>query len=126
MGQLATSPARFAAEFNSKVPGAYRQITAEDVGDLTDVGLIGRYGYYINTDVETVRAILDYERRTELRRHRGEIKDPDGAMHCRRCGVVLANPKGKRGRPNEYCDDCDRFRGQERYRKYRSKMKGGV
>ena len=121
MAQLTTRPDKFAAEVNAKLPGAHRQITVDDVKDMTNCGLIGRYGYYIQLDIETVRAILHYEQLRENRQKRDEIKDDDGVIHCRRCGVVLARPKAKRGRPREYCSDCESFRGRERYRKWRSK-----
>jgi len=52
------SPDRFAAEFNAVVPGAYRKVDAEDVRCMTSCGLIGRYGHYYRSDLETVRAIL--------------------------------------------------------------------
>ena len=53
---------------------------------------------------------------------RDEIRDDNGVIHCRRCGVVLAKSDGKRGRPSEYCADCDPFRVRERYRKWRMKQ----
>ena len=47
-----TSPEAFASSFNQKFPGAYRLITVEDVNDMTECGLIGRYGFYLkNVDL---------------------------------------------------------------------------
>lgn len=121
--QLITNPEKFAELFNVRVSGAHRQITVDDVRDMVDCGLIGRYGYYIHLDMETVSAILQYERLRHNRQKRDEIKDEDGVIHCRRCGVVLARPKTKRGRPNEYCDKCQPLWGRERNLKRRRKMK---
>jgi len=121
MAQLTTRPDKFAAEVNAKLPGAYRQITADDIRDMTTCGLIGRYGYYMHIEIETVRAILQYEQLRENRQKRDEIRDDNGVIHCRGCGVVLASPKAGRGRPNEYSDKCQPFRGRERQRKWRRK-----
>jgi len=116
-------PDRFAEWFNRVVPGAYRQITVQDVQDMTESGLIGRYGEYMQLDVETVRAILQYEQLRQNRQNRGDIRDSDGSIHCRRCGVVLDKPRAKRGRPREYCTDCESSRATRRYQKWRRKMK---
>lgn len=121
-----TNPQKFADLFNAKVPGAYRQVSADDIRDMTTCGLIGRYGYYIHLDIETVRAILQYEQLRQNRQKRDEIRDDDGVIHCRGCGAVLAKPDGKRGRPHEYCPSCEVFRGRERYRKWRRKMKAAM
>ena len=122
MIQLTTRPDKFAAEVNAKLPGAHRQISTDDVKDMTNCGLIGKYGYYMQLDIETVRAILQYEQLRQNGQKRDEIRDDDGAIHCRRCGVVLARPKAKRGRPSEFCDKCQPFRGRERYRKWRGRQ----
>jgi len=117
--RVTTSPERFAIWFNAKVPGAYRQVSADDIRDMTTCGLIGKYSEYITLDIETVRAILQYEQLRQNRQKRAEIRDTDGAIHCRRCGVVLAaRPDGKRGRPVEYCHDCEPLGGRERYRRW--------
>ena len=121
MTHLITNPQKFAAEVNARLPGVHRQISADDIRDMTTCGLIGRYGYYIHLDLETVRAILQYEQLRQNRQKRNEIRDDNGVIHCRRCGVVLAKPKTRRGRPVEYCSDCEPFRGRERNRKWRSK-----
>ena len=123
MTHLITSPKQFAEWFNAKVHGAHRQITVDDVRDMTTCGLIGRYGYYIQLDIETVRAILQYEQLRQNRHKRDEIKDDDGAIHCRMCGAVLAKPEAKRGRPVEYCPQCGPFRGRERNRKWRGRQR---
>ena len=126
MRQPILSPDRFTTWFNSVVPGAYRRVTAQDIRDMTECGLIGRYGCYGRADLETVRAILLYEQMRQNREKRDEIRDTDGAIHCRRCGALLTiKPDGKRGRPSEYCLDCEPFRGRERNRKWRNK-KGSV
>lgn len=120
--QLITNAQKFADLFNAKVPGAHRQITVDDVRDMTTCGLIGRYSYYIHLDIETVRSILRYEKLREYREKRDDIKDGNGVIHCRGCGVALdARPKNKRGRPNEYCAECEPFRRRERNRKWRIK-----
>jgi hypothetical protein len=100
MAQLTTRPDKFAAEVNAKLPGAHRQISADDIRDMTTCGLIGRYGYYIHLDLETCRAILQYEQLRENRQKKDEVRDDDGVIHCRSCGVVLAKPDGKLGRLN--------------------------
>jgi hypothetical protein len=112
----------FAEWFNKAIPGAYRSITAQDVRDMTTCGLIGCYGYYMQLDLETVRAILQYEQLRQNRQKRNEIRDDDGVIHCQRCGAVLDRPKGK-GRPREYCTACESSRSTMRNRKWRSKMK---
>ena len=124
--RLIVRPEDFAAWFSKAIPGASRIIGVEDVQDMTTCGLIGRYGYYIHLDIETVWAILQYEQLRQNREKRDEIRDSDGSIHCRRCGVALAKPKTKRGRPNEFCDKCQPFRGRERNRKWRRKMKAAI
>jgi len=71
--RLIVKPEDFAAWFNKAIPGAYRSITAQDVHDMVTSGLIGRYGYYIQLDIETVRAILQYEQLRENRKKKDEI-----------------------------------------------------
>ena len=112
----------FVEWFAKAIPGAFRSIDVEDVQDMTTCGLIGRFDHYIHLDIETVRAILQYEQLRHNRQKRDEIRDDDGAIHCRGCGVVLAKPDGRKGRPNEFCDKCQPFRGRERYRKWWEKQ----
>jgi len=71
--RLIVRPEDFAAWFNKAIPGAYRSITAQDVQDMVTSGLIGRYGYYMQLDIETVRAILQYEQLRENRKKKDEI-----------------------------------------------------
>lgn len=123
MARTVTSPRQFADWFNRVVPGVYRQMTVDDVRDMTTSGLIGRYGYYIHLDIETVRAVLRFEQLRQDRHKRDEIKDDDGVVHCRRCGVALSKTDDKRGRPREYCPDCESSRSTMRSRKYRRRMK---
>jgi len=52
---------KFAARFNSTVPGAYRIITVNDIRQMAHCGLIGRHGFFERADLETVRGILRYE-----------------------------------------------------------------
>jgi hypothetical protein len=117
-----TSPNKFAEEFNQIVPGAYRRITTQDVRDMTDCGLIGRYSYYGHVDLENVRAILRYE---ELRRKRIEKQPSDSTSDsrtCRLCSIILpAVPIGKYGRPKEYCASCEPVRAKTRYRKWHAR-----
>jgi hypothetical protein len=121
--QFIVRPEDFAEWFTKAIPGAYRSVTAQDVQDMTTCGLIGKYGFYGNLDLEMVRCILLYEQLRQNRQKRDEIRDNEGIVHCRRCGVVLVpKPKAKQGRPSEYCADCEPFRGRERYRKWRSKQ----
>ncbi|MBA7599411.1 hypothetical protein ES703_06444 [subsurface metagenome] len=75
---------RFAAQFNAKLPGAYRQITAQDVRAMTDCGLIRRYGYYIHSDLETVRAVLQYEQILE-KRLKKPLNEEKPIHHAARC-----------------------------------------
>jgi hypothetical protein len=113
----------FADLFNAKVTGAYRQVTADDIRLLTQFGLIGRYNFYDTTgDLQTIIGILNYEQLRENRQKKNEIRDEDGVVHCRRCGVVLDRPDGQRGRPREYCPDCEPIRSTMRNRKWRRKM----
>jgi hypothetical protein len=121
------SPEKFAQWFNQVVPFALRDITSWDVKCLTELGVIGRFGYYGRQDIETVRVVLEYERLRQNRQSREEIRVADGAIHCRRCGVKLApEPDGKRGRPYEYCVDCETARGRERHRKWRNSQVNAV
>ena len=117
-----TSPNKFAKEFNEVVPGAYRRITTQDVRDMTDCGLIGRYYFYGHDAIETVRAIIRYE---ELRQNRIE-KQPLNSISdirtCRLCGMILpTEPIGKYGRPKEYCASCEPARAKKRYQKWRGR-----
>ena len=65
---MITRPEAVVTYFNEKYPGAYRQITAEDVEDMTTSGLIGRYRYYSTSqDGETIRGLLQYEQLREKR-----------------------------------------------------------
>ena len=55
------NPERFAAKFNSTLPGAYRQVTEDDIRQMAQCGLIGRCGFFDRSDQETVRGLLQYE-----------------------------------------------------------------
>ncbi len=111
------SPDKFAEWFNSVVIGAYRKITTQDVRDLAECGLIRIYGYYGHSDLQTVRAILLYEQMREMRLKK--VKKASEPPRCKRCGQPLPSQSdGKKGRPNEYCLDCEPFRARERYLKW--------
>jgi len=110
------SPDRFAEWFNLVVPGAYRKVTVQDIRDMTECGFIGKYQYYGRADLETVRAILLYEQMREERLAQSK-KRPT----CKMCGKPFSKCHDKRGRPREYCFDCEPLRGRERYRKWYGK-----
>jgi hypothetical protein len=126
MAHLITSAEKFADLFNAKVPGAYRQITVDDVRDMVACGLIGKFDCFLNLDLETVRGILQYEQLRQNRQRKDEIRDDDGVIHCRGCGMVLPEADGKRGRPREYCPDCKSSRSTMRGREWRRKMKAAM
>ena len=123
MTQQITRPDKFADFFNAKVPGAYRQITVDDVRDMVTCGLIGKFDCFLNLDIETVRAILQYEQLRQNRQKRADIRDDDGVIYCRGCGVALTKDKAKRGRPREYCSGCESSRSTMRGRKWRRRVK---
>jgi hypothetical protein len=58
---IMANPGWFAAKFNSTVPGAYRQVTVDDIRQMAQCGLIGRCGFFDRSDLETVRGLLQYE-----------------------------------------------------------------
>ncbi len=111
------SPDKFAEWFSLKVLGAYRKVTAEDVKLMQQVGLICKYGYYIRADLETVRSVLQYEQIRNERSEKACLKD--APRICKRCGKSLPENEVRKGRPKEYCPDCESFRGRERYREWR-------
>ena len=116
---ITSNPYKFAEWFNYKYPGAYRQLTFEDVKHLTDCGLIPRYGYYSGSiDGELIRRIVQYE---QLRENRSANQDKEKKLLiCKSCGQPLVpNPESKPGRPKEYCSECESFRNKERQRKAR-------
>jgi len=120
MELMTTSPDKFAAQFNLLVPGACRHITAEDVRLLTACGLIGKYHCYLRTDLEIVRAVLQYEQLREKKIEKSETKAISDVTYCKSCGQpVPAPPPGKKGRHREYCASCESVRVRERYRKWR-------
>jgi hypothetical protein len=59
---VVADPAKFAARFNSRVPGAHRPVTDNDIREMALCGLIGRRGFFERSDIETVRGILRYEK----------------------------------------------------------------
>lgn len=125
MRRLIVRPEDFADLFNAKVPGAYRQVTADDIRLLTQFGLIGRYNFYDTTyDMQTVIGILNYERLTQQRTRKEVQEASPEPPRCKLCGQALpTEPEGKKGRPREYCTDCEPLRPTMRGRKWRRKMK---
>ena len=125
MRRLIVRPEDFADLFNAKVPGAYRQVTADDIRLLTQFGLIGRYNFYDTTyDVHTVIGILNYEQLREKRTQKERQEATDEPAQCRLCGKPLPiQTESKKGRPREYCTDCESSRATMRGQKWRSKMK---
>ncbi len=119
---LTSNAERFADLFNTKLPGAYRQITVQAIRAMTDCGLIRRYGYYIHSDLETVRAVLEYEQLLEKRMKKPAVEDKLEPPRCKICGQLLTTkPEGKKGRPREYCQKCEKSRYKERYRRWRAR-----
>jgi len=118
------SPDKFAAQFNQVVPGAYRKISAQDVRDITGCGLIGKYQYYGRADLETVRAVLQYEQLRQKRIQGQSTEDKSEPLKCKRCGQPLPyQQEAKKGRPKEYCSGCELSRARERYRKWKARRK---
>ena len=119
------SQEQFAGWFNDKYPGAHRWITTQDVNDMTVCGLIGRYRYYsLSREGETVRGILAYEQMREKRSVKPILEDKQEPSKCKRCKQPLPpEPRGKKGRPREYCPGCESFRNKERYRRWRERKK---
>jgi len=121
-----TSPEAFAEWFNEKILNACRKLTVDDVCLMTECKLISRYRFYGHQDIETARGILQYEQmrekrseRLEERGGRDEAKAVTIVPNCKRCGQPLpAPPPGKKGRPGEYCPNCEPSRVKERQRKW--------
>ncbi|MFC2071687.1 hypothetical protein ACFLUU_03085 [Chloroflexota bacterium] len=125
------TPEAFTSSFNQKFPGAYRLITVEDVNDMTECGLIGRYGFYLENvglserygfnrqdDYETVRGILEYEQLCEKRSVKPTLEDKPEPPKCKKCEHPLPfEPRDKKGRPKEYCSECESLRSRDRQRK---------
>lgn len=97
-----TNPKAFAAWFNEKYPGVYRQITAQDVRGMTTCGLIGRYGFYLRDDLETIRGILEYEQLRKNRPLPPTSEDKQELLKCKQCNQPLpVESEGKIGRPRK-------------------------
>ncbi|MFC1893714.1 hypothetical protein ACFLYR_06795 [Chloroflexota bacterium] len=126
MESMTSNPNRFAAWFNEKYLGAYRRITTEDVEEMTNSRLIGRFRYYSPPqDGETIRGILQYEQLREKRSERGSAEDKLEPPKCKMCGKPLPPElESKTGRPREYCWECESFRNQERQKKSRRQRRG--
>ena len=118
---MITNPAKFAEWFNTRVPGAYRKMTTQDIRDMTECGLIGRHRYFMLSDLQTVIGILQYE---QLRQKRLEkLLDSKQPRLCKLCGQPLpVQPEAKKGRPRDYCTQCESSRVRQRSRKWRKKQ----
>jgi hypothetical protein len=105
------------------VPGAYRRVTADDIRDMVECGLIGRHNYHYESDLETVRGILQYEQMREQRSNRIiSTKNVSEPPKCKICGEPLPSERKHRGeRPKEYCPDCNSLRGGVRQKKVRQR-----
>lgn len=86
---IITSPRKFAILFDSRVPGSHRPVDVTDVIDMIECGLIRRYGYFIRGDLETIRAIVQYERLCNKMSQKPQTKEPKDAQQCKVCGVPL-------------------------------------
>jgi hypothetical protein len=118
---ITSSPNKFSVWFNENYTGAYRQISAEDVKDLTD--LIFRHGYYSGSmDGETIRAVLQYE---QLWEHRSVQQDKEQESQCCKiCRQPLhPEPENKAGRHREYCYSCEPYRNKDRQSNLRRRRK---
>jgi len=124
MAQFTTNAQKFADLFNAKVPGAYRSITAQDIRDMVDCGLIKKWGGFYSDDLQTVIGMLNYEQMREKRTKEQTREVVDEPTRCKLCGqVLLPKAEGKKGRPKEYCPGCESSRATMRGRKWRRKMK---
>ena len=124
MWEFITSPEKFAAWFNDKVPGAYREVTRDDIRLLTECGVIKRYGYYGDTDLQTVIGILNYEQLRDKRTQKEAQETIVEPPRCKLCGQPLPlQLEGKKGRPREYCQKCESLRATQRYHKWRARRK---
>jgi hypothetical protein len=122
MRQLSISPEKFVIWVNSTMPDAHRHISIQDIKDMTECRLIGRYGYLGRTDLETIRAVLKYEKLRQQRIERPPIGAASPVRNCKLCGKALPVENDvKHGRPREYCSVCESSRLRERHRKWRLK-----
>jgi len=74
-----------------------------------------------------VIGILQYEQLRQKREKKATDHEQDQPYCCKLCGEPLPpEPEGKRGRPREYCDDCESKRAKERNSKWRKRRKAGL
>ena len=115
-----TKPDKFAEWFNQVVPGAHRSITAQDVRDMIECGLIGKCVYFYRSDLLTVIAVFLYEQLLEERKQMARLKN--APKTCKRCNQpLLTQPDGKKRRPKEYCPDCEPYRVRDRYEDWKER-----
>ena len=120
MKPMFTNPERYAEWFNLKYPGAPRRVTRTDIENIEACELIHRYGFYSTSeDGKTVMGILKYEQligRMPIQ----ESRDKTESKKCKMCGQPLPiEPKGKSGRPKQYCRTCSLLANKERQKKLR-------
>jgi hypothetical protein len=122
---ITSNPKHFAEWFNDKFSNACQKIDADDICVMTECKLIGRYGFYTRQDMETIRAVLQYE---QMRQHRpSQQENQSDIPTCKLCGRRLPkNQEGKAGRHKEYCPDCESCRYRERQEKFRHRNRNGI
>ena len=119
-----TSPNKFAALFNERLPDTHRNVIAEDIICMKKCKHICRHGFYIRDDLETVRGILLYEQMRDKESIQQPVKDKKELPKCKMCEQPLPpEPANKTGRPKEYCSGCELLRTKERNRKWRARRK---
>ena len=117
---MTTNPAKFAEEFKQRVPGAYRDITSNDIRLMTACDLIGHYGCYGESDIRNIVGVLRYETLREKRIEKPQPSEISATRICKLCGNALpVEPAGNHGRHKEYCASCESARPRDRYRKWR-------
>jgi len=108
MMRFVNSPGKFEDDFNSMVLGAYCSITAQDIKDLHECGLIEKYGFYGRMDIETIRGVLQYEKlRLERKQQTGTVRT------CKGCGESLPDDDGGRGGDHGNFVKVANFPGEE-------------
>jgi hypothetical protein len=114
-----TSPEKIVEWFRLEVLGAYRNLTSQDIQDMINCGLIGRYGFYIRQDLETVSVVLQYDQLRQNRIQKFSKEDKAQPPKCKSCGQPLIyQHEAKKGRWREYCQQFESSRVKERYQKW--------
>lgn len=98
--------------------------SGQDIRDMTKCGLIGHYDYYGRFDLHIVRGILQYEQMRERRSVKEATDNNQESPNCKTCGQPLPTQlESKKGRPREYCLNCQSSRSTERYRKWQKRKR---